>query len=117
MRTQHGFALLMELMAVMTIMAILALGAMPSYMHHNNLTALRKAAAGAQWSLLSTNPVLHQPDPTVWVPELNATTGTMDYVHTTHLTRPLGLLVVQYHVSQGTWSCSFTDPTYVLGGC
>lgn len=98
---RNGFTLI-ELMIVVTIMTILALIAIPSFMHHNNLMALRKDIWSLQWGLMNNKPL----DPS-WTQAGN--------VYTKVLTRPAGTIQITAPLlAGGIWSCSFSDPSYPI---
>jgi prepilin-type N-terminal cleavage/methylation domain-containing protein len=99
-----GFNMI-ELMCVVGICAILACLAAPSLLHHNNTLALRSDIANLKYGLMM------QPTP---LPVDPAWSGSGN-VFTKTETMPAGTLTVTApSTSGGRWSCSFTDPSYIL---
>lgn len=118
MKHQRGFALLMELLMVMTIMAILAMAAIPSFVHHNNLTAMRLSIETFRSGWLNNVPGHIAPVDPSWQQETNLTTGATSYAKA--WTKPAGTLSITPPVSVGgPWSCSFIGgaPAYTFPNC
>lgn len=103
-----GFSLI-EVMVATTIAAILFMLAMPSFVHHNNLMTLRSEVATFKWGYIQMPPLPLDPS---WHQNGTSTTYTKSY------TQPTGVLtIVAPATVGGTWSCSFSDSSYLLTRC